>query len=217
MKLAFAHNVYNRPKTLNETIRIERELYPDSTISVAYNNCIIENHFLSGIKYIYYPQESHKIGCTNGFILSIRNIIDSDFDVCCFSHDDVRISNINVFKRNLDFILNNEFDIICRTPGGDFGNKYIMMECVFFNKKTIVKIFENLKPFNNEFEIPVDHRGSISPEVWFGNLLYDSGLKMKLYITPEVKQEYYNSMLNEIMGFEHLNSGIRGWDDNFKI
>jgi len=220
MKLAFAHNVYNRPKTLNETIRIERELYPDSTISVAYNNRIIENHFLSGVKYIYYPEESHKIGCTNGFIHSIRNLMDESFDCLIFTHDDVRISNPSVFEQNLELIIRKGYDVVVRTPAQDFDRntyKYVMMEAIFLSSKGVSTLFTNLEPFKNEWDIDKDNRNSISPEIWLGNLIYDKGLTILLYKDKSVPAEGYNNELSNSLGFTHLNPGIRGWNDNFKI
>ena len=41
MKVVFAHNVYNRYHTLKNTIDVERKFFPDSKISVAYNDVFV--------------------------------------------------------------------------------------------------------------------------------------------------------------------------------
>jgi len=38
MKIAFAHNVFDRFKTLKETIGLERDFFPDSDVFVACNS-----------------------------------------------------------------------------------------------------------------------------------------------------------------------------------
>ena len=60
MRLAFCHNTFDRPNTLIQTIKVEKELFQDSIISVAYNNKRLidffrNNNYPSVInKYIYF-------------------------------------------------------------------------------------------------------------------------------------------------------------------
>jgi hypothetical protein len=141
LKIAFCHNVYDRIKTLSNTIAVEKELFPDSIISVAYNNKAIENNIISNENIdeaVYFKQEVHKIGCVNGLILSIQQILDQDFDIAIFSHDDVYINKdyIDVFNKNINDIYNGYYDIICRSPE-KLGN-YVMMESIFFLKRQLL-------------------------------------------------------------------------------
>ena len=74
MKISFAHNVYNRKFTLLQTIEKNKKYFPDSEISVAYNYpielSIFEN--ISNLNFHYFKDTTHKIGCSNGFIISIK-------------------------------------------------------------------------------------------------------------------------------------------------
>ena len=73
MKVVFAHNVYDRLKTLKDTIIIEKEFFPDANISVAQNGKRI-NIFqdINNFSVIYFNETPHKIGCVNGCIISIK-------------------------------------------------------------------------------------------------------------------------------------------------
>ena len=55
MNIGFAHNVYDRPKTLKQTIAIERLYYPNCPVCVAYNNKAIQRQLKSfDNKSLYY-------------------------------------------------------------------------------------------------------------------------------------------------------------------
>ena len=41
MKIVFAHNVYDRFSTLKDTVQIEKKIFPDSKVCVAYNGNFI--------------------------------------------------------------------------------------------------------------------------------------------------------------------------------
>lgn len=233
MKIVFAHNVYDRFLTLKTTIDIEKRLYPDSKISVAYNSDYLNrfnNQFIfdNNIKFIHFNEKPHKIGCVNGCILSIQQLLNEEFDVLIFSHDDVYIveNNINIINKHIDSIINNEFDIISRKPlkyvnNVDIYGGYYYIETVYFSKKAAIELFSNIKTLNNENEIPVDMYNSISPEVWFYRLITNKGLKIN-EITFDISLALYNNTLNmdvynnkliEQMGYYHKNVGIRGWRD----
>lgn len=216
MKIAFCHNIYDRVKTLGHTISIEKELFSDIIISVAYNNKIIENEIINNKninKSVYFEQESHKIGCVNGLILSIQQILDQDFDIVIFSHDDVYINKYynDVFNKNISDIYLGNYDVICRSPE-KLGN-YIMMESIFFSKKTVLKLFNNIKTLSNENEIDRDIRGSLSPEVWLSNLINKYDDLNKKIIKYNHEDPEYNKILGETLSFFHRNIGMRGWQE----
>jgi len=214
MKIVFAHNVYDRLKTLKNTILIEKELYPNARVSIAYNDIFV-NIFqdITNFSAISFNEKPHKIGCVNGCILSIQQVLNDDFNVLIFSHDDVYINkeHINVFNEHIENIISGKYDVICRMPSG-FGDNYYMMEAFFMSKKVAFDIFSSLSPIKNENEIPNDFRGSISPEVWLFNIFNKSDLKTNI-INYDINNIHYNQLLGQQMGFVHLNAGLRGWSD----
>ena len=214
MKIVFAHNVYNRLKTLKDTISIEKNIFPDATISVASNNTFI-NIFqeFSNFSVVHFNQYEHKIGCVNGCILSIRELLKYDFDVLIFSHDDVRINEqyTNVVNSHINSIIENKFDCICRKPLNGYGNNYYLMEIFYLSKEAAIKIFSELNTLKNESEIPLDIKGSISPEVLLFQMINKHNIKINEVVY--VHDDNYNETLGKTMGFYHVNAGERGWID----
>jgi hypothetical protein len=217
MKISFAHNVYNRKFTLLKTIQKNKKIFPDSEVSVAYNYpielSIFEN--ISNLKFHYFKDTTHKIGCSNGFIISIKNLKEIP-DVIFFSHDDVRIADgyEKIFLDNCNKILTQKHDIICRKPKYNYGDNYYMMEGVFMNGNKIKEIINKIPIFKNENDIPKDIRKSISPEVFLYELFSNKKLNIKVEEYNNKNQNMYNNYLAETMGLEHLNIGIRGWNEN---
>lgn len=216
MKIAFAHNVQNRHKTLRETIEIERKYFPKSLIYVAYNEKEFNlNYFndLDNIKFIYYNGDGHKIGCVNGCITSINEALKDDNEIIVFSHDDVKINfkYFNVFQENIKKIKNSEINIICRKPHS-YGDNYYMMEGFFIDKITAKNIFLNQNLYIIDDELPKDVRNSPSPEVWLYYLMMDKNISVK---SIEYKHSInnYNEILGKNLGFYHKNAGKRGWND----
>jgi hypothetical protein len=218
MKLLFCHNVHLRYKTLYDTIRIEKKLFPDSECIVAYNNEMPPREFdeFDGITFTPYNGLTHKIGCANGCITSIQEALESNPDVIVFSHDDVFISekHLEIFNDRIKMIVDGKSDFICRLPSTKeltfpYGENYYMMECFFISGKAAKQTFGNLKLYNNEEEITRDVRGSISPEA----MLYEvtKNIERKHVIIYDHKLEGYNETLESLMGHHHLNAGIRGW------
>lgn len=214
--IIFAHNVYTRFKTLKDTIDIERSYFPDSKIFVACNSYRNDEFFNSIPKleycyYLEYPQ--HKIACTNGLIISLKLSLIHDFDIAIFSHDDVRINPeyYLVFEKHLNSVINNEFDLIYRHPNW-IEKEYSMFEAVIMNRKAVETIFKNLKLLTSEDEIPF-HGFSKSPEHWFYNQLKDKDLKINVIEYSDKGNKEYNKIMGAGFGFEHLNAGLRGWND----
>lgn len=215
MKIVFCHNVYNRYNMLLKTIGLEKEFYPDSHSIVAYNDAPPPEgmKMFENVEFHYFRGITHKIGCTNGFIVSVREALKHNPDVVVFSHDDVFIHRQfqTIFNKRIESIAKGEYDIICRMPGnGLYGNNYYLMECVFMSGKAAKQCFENMILYNNENEIARDLRGSLSPEVFLFNSLQHNNLKKQIF-EYEHQLEGYNDTLQNLMGVHHLNAGKRGW------
>jgi len=218
MKIVFAHNVHVRFQTLLETITIEKKLFPDSISIVGYNvdspSEVLKN--FKNIEYINFPGITHKIGCTNGCITTIQAALKHDPDLIVFSHDDVMLNEpyLKVFKENAELIVSGEYDVICRKPMPEqtYGKEYYMMEVFCLSKTGAEKAFGDLELFKNEYDIPEDARGSISPEAFLYNRINEKGLKVleKGYFHTIVK---YNETLSNNFGYTHKNVGSRGWTD----
>lgn len=218
MKIAFAHNVFNRFKTLNETIIAERNVFPDANVFIACNS-YINDMFFSQIKnslvryYIETPK--HKIGCVNGLLLSCNLALQNDFDVLIFSHDDVRLNSkyLEVVMRNIGDILNNKYDIVFRNPES-YGDEYAMMEIVYMSRKAVELLFSNITLLKHESEIGYYLKTkSICPELWFYNKIKNTDLNLNIIKYANLDLNTYNNKMLAQMGFEHLNAGIRGWSD----
>lgn len=221
MKINFAHNVYNRPQRLAETIKIEKDVFPESNVYVAYNNKAIDYDIKNNqniTESIYFPQSTHKIGCVNGAYHSISMALRDNPDVIIFSHDDVFISNPKIVKRNIDLILSGRVDFVGRIPKNipEIGFKYLMMEAMFFSLKAAKNIYINFKPFDSEFEIERDLRGSISPEVNMYNIV-NRAIPQELthiyFYDQDNNTQKYNEVLNNVLGFTHHNAGVRAWKE----
>jgi len=216
MKVAFAHNVYDRYSTLRDTIKLENQFFGDSTISVAHNGDLFIDLFqdVTNVKFCNFNQKTHKIGCVNGCILSIQQLLNEDFDVLIFSHDDVSINckYFNIITQCINEIDSGLYDVICRTPNNYYGSNYYMMEVFYMSKNVAIQIFEDLPIFEIEENIPRDVKNSISPEVWLFNILNNNNLKIKTF-QFESNLNVYNKQLGEQMGFTHKNAGRRGWRD----
>lgn len=217
MKIVFAHNVYNRLKTLRDTIFIEKKIFPEAEVCVAYNDVFINIFYdVTNFSVVKFNEKTHKIGCVNGCILSIQQLLAADFEVLVFSHDDVRINEyyIDVVNSNIEDIVTGKYDIICRKPDNvELGDEYYMMEVFYISKNAAIKLFSDIKIFNDEKNISSDKRGSISPEVWLYNIFKNNNLKIKEMIFKNDSDSNYNDLLGQQMGFYHLNIGKRGWKD----
>lgn len=217
MEISFAHNVYDRAQSLRNTIAIERSYFPEAKIYVAYNNKAIEKELFAipDVKYFYFPESTHKIGCTNGAIHSIKMALETMPDVIIFSHDDVYISDINVVREHIENIKKG-YDFIGRSPQNlpDIGTDYIMMEAMFFSYVGARNIYHDMQPFTNEQEINKDLRGSISPEAHMYEIVSEHiPFETTLKIPYHHENVNYNFVLEKVLGFHHKNAGQRGWKE----
>jgi hypothetical protein len=88
-----------------------------------------------------------------------------------------------------------------------------MMEVFYASKSTVIELFSNLKTLKSEYEIPVDKRNCISPEVWLFNLIKNKDLKINEIPFENNTLYSYNGLLGQQMGYFHKNAGFRGWTD----
>lgn len=218
MKIIFAHNCHNRINTLKKTINIEKSLFPESQSYICFSRegGIDINLFseFKNIDFCHSVSPSWQRGCINAFY-SILGYIESknknQDGVVVFSHDDVRI----VLKENVCKKINQcqSYDFVARRPIGNWGTKYLMMDAVFINLKSLSNIIQEHKEnlIKHENEIPKDLMGSYSAEVWLHNFI---GKKRGLIINYEHSStEEYCRILNDEFGFEHVNAGKTGWKE----
>jgi hypothetical protein len=217
MKVAFAHNVFDRFKTLKETINREREFFPDSDVFIACNSRNNDDFFKTikncYVKY-YIETPEHKIGCVNGLLLACNIALEHDFDILIFSHDDVRINSkyFDIVMKNINDVL-NDFDIIYRNPIS-YGSEYAMMEAVYMNRKAVEVLFSKKILLKNESEIGYYLKTmSICPELWFYRKIKNTNLRVSIIKYDYIYLNDYNIKMLLQIGFEHLNAGIRGWKD----
>lgn len=214
IKIAFIHNVYDRYRTLLDTILIEKKYFPNSDVYVLHNRTDINIDLykdISNIYFNYFKDEAHKIGCTNGCIIGFKEAIKKDYDVIIFSHDDVfiNVDYIDIVKDNIEKIING-VDFICRNPK-NWGDNYYMMEVFYLNGIYAKNLFKDLKPLTNETELPKDYRGSYSPEVFLFDTLKNNNNNI-VYIYTQGDSDY-NELLGSLMGYHHKNIGKRAWKD----
>jgi len=174
---------------------------------------------MSGISFTHYGEDAHKIGALNGCILSIKKLLDYDFDVLIFSHDDVFINEhyFDVVKKHINSIVNNDYDVICRKPMNvvksvDLFGGYYSFEVFYISKSAAIKLFSEHPTYKDEQEIPKDFRNIISPEVWFYQLIANKNLKIN-NIEFQVSVPYNNNLMGTQMGFYHKNADIRSWTE----
>lgn len=217
MQICFAHNVYDRIQSLKKTIEIEKSYFPDAKIFVAYNNKAIEKELfaIEGVKYFFFPESTHKIGCTNGAIHSIKMALETMPDVIIFTHDDVFIKNIDIVKHHIENIKRG-VDFIGRSPANlpDIGTDYVMMEAMFFSYLGARNIYAEIEPFKSEYDIDKDLRGSISPEAHMYRIVRENvEFETSMMIPYKHENHTYNEVLESVLGFHHKNAGQRGWKD----
>lgn len=211
MKIAFAHNVFDRFKTLKETIEVERKFFPDADIFVACNGRKNDEFFnqIENLQVKYYLETpEHKIGCVNGLMLSCNMALKKEFDVLIFSHDDVRIASYEVLINQINDVFSGNCDIVYRNPQW-IGENYAMMEATIMNRKAVETLFSEISLLRTDAEIGFFGR-SISPELWFYNRVNAKTLNKRVI---KYQATEYNVEMSKQIGYMHLNIGLRGWKD----
>lgn len=215
--MIFAHNTFNRPFTLKKTINIEKRNFPNARFIITYNSLKIKSEIeeLCGNNedntFIYYIGENkgHKLGSINCVMsaLSYAYDIANDNEYIVFSHDDVYLSNINIFNEKLKIL--NMYDFVGRKYIGNKHNinneNYVMLESFIINENVVSKIIRNYN-HNCIDKLPTDNRGSLCPEIYFGDLLHVNSIN-SFFI--EILENMFG---DNDMGYFHIEN-IRGKGD----
>lgn len=218
-KLIFAHNSHNRPRTLENTIKLEEKFFPNSKFYV----CVTENgkipidFFNKKIKTLKTDSIGWQLGCVNSFYSLVSKICEeNDEGIIVFSHDDVYLKDIQKVKENISNMIENDISYIVRRPETFFGENYYMMEVVYLN---ISKIKNNFLPYkskliDNEGLINKDANNTISAEAWLYNKLkgVENGMVID-YKHVDNTIELINKNLVQNMGYFHINLGVNGWKE----
>lgn len=210
----FCHNVYDRFNMLEQNIRLEKSYFPESKTIVGYNDKfpteIAKQNLTTSI--FRFTGKSHKIGCTNAVISTLKEAYQYNPSCVIFSHDDVliNIDQINEVKENIKKI-ESGYDVVIRKPNDCFEDTYYLMDVFYLSKKAIEKVFLNYKLFVYEQDIPRTNDGtSISPEVWLYKMLNSVELNKSVIDYSHLKFDY-NEILGKQMGYVHIKYGERGW------
>lgn len=221
MKIFFAHNSHNRPKTLKNTVKIEKDFFPDSEcfLSLTENGGIDQFYFsdLMNTKTFKTFGNTWQLGCVNSFYSLISKICENEEDgIIIFSHDDVFLKDYNVVIQNINKMITENISFIVRKPREFFGDNYYMMEVVYLRLSHVKEFFT---PFNNslfhhESMITKDVNNTISAESWLHTKLVNAknGLVIE-YTHHGSTNEEINENLNENLGYEHINLGKNGWQE----
>lgn len=212
MKIAFAHNVWNRIKTLKNTVGIEKSFFPDSTHSIAYNFEKLDQARMadySDVDWVYFGKnQGHKLGCLNGMIHALESAIKHEPDVIIFSHDDVYVNNIEHLNARLKTI--DMYDFIGRSFVGKRTNEgalnYVMLESFIITASAAQNVLNKIdRNLSREADLKKDAMGSHSPEMNFGSAVFDSIPSDRLQLFPYYRREQPNEL-----GFHHIERK-RGW------
>jgi hypothetical protein len=221
MKIIFAHNSHNRPKTLKKSIEIEKTYFPESEyyVSITENGGIDESFFsdLENLKIIKTFGVGWQLGCVNCFYSVVSKACEEHDDgIIIFSHDDVYLKNYNVVKKTIKKMIDEDISFIVRQPKTFFGKNYYMMEVVYLR---ISHIRKNFTPFSDSLLsdsdlITKDINNVTSAEAWLHSKISDS--KNGLIITYKHHGntvELINQHLTDNLGYEHFNFGKHAWEE----
>jgi len=213
---------------LEKNIKLEKLYFPESKTIIGYNDKFPTEIAKQNITTSIFPfhGKTHKIGCTNAVISTLKEAYTYNPSCVIFSHDDVLI-NMNydhVVRENIKKI-ENGYDVVIRKPNDCFEDTYYLMDVFYLSKNAIEKIFLNYNVFLNENDIPRTNDGnSVSPEVWLFKMLNSVDLNKNVIDYSHVTNkdgevmndnskviEQYNQLLGEQMGYVHIKYGERGW------
>lgn len=206
LTIFFCHNTHYDLDFLDMNIKRSMFLFKNSfyflfsdgeKISYNHKNCFCYNHN---------KKLGHKIGCTKGFFKTLG--MSQDFynktgitpDAIVFAHDDVSISNFNLFEKALN---NTTKDIYFREIINDrfsLSNKtYTVFDSIILRPSVYKKVnFNNVKVPEHEKFLPKDKRKSPCPEIFVGDFI-----KNNLDYTSIKSSEIIQGSINEF-GFYHI-------------
>jgi hypothetical protein len=205
-QLTFTHNAWKREKTLNNTINVELNYFPNCLHHIAYNDkkpTVPNSASLSE----FITRKNHKLDAMNGCIHAIKGGLEKPSEIIIFSHDDVYLKDIDLFNTALALIF-KDHDFIGRRIYGECGNltnPYIMLES-FIIKKSLLKILvSNIPEVHSIEDLPKDLRGSPAPEIFFGNYI------LRYSKNPYFFEKDQNVMnIPDSLGYQH-HIKPRGW------
>lgn len=214
--LILAHNTHDRPKTLTDTISADLALNPTSTyVSLTSTGKLSEDLFKSEkVDVILIPGIYHQIDCINAFYGLVSLICGMHDDgIVIFTHDDVRLLNESVVKKNIEYMLENDLSYMVRNPT-NYGADYYMMECVYLRIKNIKEVFKTFTThlLKTPLEIPLDQFNKPSAEAWLAKTLKETG-KGEIVKYFHGDNEVSVKHLIDNMGYTHLNYGVRAWKE----
>jgi len=221
MKIIFAHNCHDRPKTLAKTVELEKKYFPDSYtyLSLTDNGGISLDYFshFKNTKVFYTFGNSWQLGCVNCFYSLVSKICEENEDgIIIFSHDDVRLTDCDVVKTNLDRIERENISYMVRRPEVNFGEDYYMMEAVYLRIAKIKSVFSphNNSLFESDLFIPKDINNNYSAEKWLASKLknLEEGL-ISNYPNRDNDFSLIVENLIDSFGYEHLNFGRNAWKE----
>jgi hypothetical protein len=221
MKIIFAHNSHNRPKTLRRTVEIEKAYFPESDcyLAITENGGISEDSLLDlpNTKIIKTFGNTWQLGCVNCFYCLISKIVEEHEDaIVIFSHDDLYLKNYDVVEKVIKKMLNDDISFIVRRPKRRWGEQYFMMETVYMRlshvKNNFIPFSSSLYP--NEYYIVRDNANHISAEAWLYSKLYNinNGVVIE-YEHVDSTLELVNAQQVSSLGYEHLNFGKHAWKE----
>ena len=201
MKLFFCHNTHSHNKIFRRTINTHKNMFPDSNFFLFSDGNHIEERSNRERAFNYGEKLGHKIGCTTALFkclnmcknFSEKNNIIPDYIV--FSHDDVFVKNKAGFMRALSGCTKDVYFREVVSPRYYRpSRKYVVIDAIIFRPSIYNKIdFKKLKIPKNPMDLPRDRRGSLSPEVFVGNVFKKfnvscDSLKVKTIIQGNVNE-----------------------------
>jgi len=203
--LHFIHNTYNRPNQVILTSSIEKGIFPECNHLIVYNNNDLKFSEITNTNYFYMGEnKGHKAGCINSIYSGLKWLIEnksmSDNDIVVFSHDDVYLSNPDKFKIYLQMM--ECFNLISRIYTGErsiSSSPYIMIESLIIDINLAKKMITNYE-YNgiDEKSLPLDRRESPSPEMYFGEKVFNNTNKCHFI---EIKENNYGE---NALGYFHI-------------
>jgi len=216
MQLFFAHNCHNRPKLLRRTIEIEKSFFPDAKHYTSLTtDGGIDPSLFSDTVVIPTVGVGHQLGCSNCFYSSISKICEEHDDgIIIFTHDDVSIYDINLVKRNMQF-LEDKASFLIRRPHPYGGEFYYQIDFAYLR---ISRVKEFFSPFSNEKLKSMD--GHTDANGWDSTEVFAARIFKQIKDGIVIDETMYGQgmegrlqFLRGIFGFHHENFGITGWTE----
>jgi len=206
LTIFFCHNTHYDLDLLDMNIKRSMFLFKNSFYFLFSDGKKVSYNQKNCFSYNNKKKLGHKIGCTKGFFKTLG--MSQDFcnrtgiipDAIVFSHDDVSISNFDLFKKALD---RTKKDIYFREIINDrfsLNNKtYAVFDSIILKPSAYKKVnFNDVKIPSHEKFLPKDKRKSPCPEIFIGDFI-----KNNLDYTSIKSSQIIQGSVNEF-GFYHV-------------